>query len=241
MSVREASKDKRRARITQAARVLIHANGTDGFSMRSLAANAGVSVATPYNLFGSKRLVVLSVLQGEIDRFQGRIVNIVEDPLSTLFSLASLLTEQCCEEPTFNRSMLKFLRQEETEKQERLSIFAEVETNILVDVINASKAANQLRSSTISTVLAGFLDYSLSTLIGVWVEGLIADDELEARVTYSFCLATLASATDETVPRLREKMEYQQSRIELLRDENLTSRAAAVDMSRVPKIEARVS
>lgn len=241
MSVREASKDKRRARITQAARALIHANGTDGFSMRSLAAIAGVSVATPYNLFGSKRLVVLSVLQGEIDRFQGRIVNNVEDPLTTLFLLASLVTKQCCEEPTFNRSMLKFLRQEETEKQKPTSVFAEVESNILVDVIDASKAANQLRSSTISTVLGEFLDYSLSTLIGIWVAGLISDDELEARATYSFCLATLASATDETIPRLREKMEQLQSRIELFRDENLTSRAAAVDMSRVPKIEARVS
>ena len=241
MSVREASKDKRRARITQAARALIHTNGTNGFSMRSLAANAGVSVATPYNLFGSKRLVVLSVLQGEIDRFQGRIVDNVEDPLSTLFSLASLVTKQCCEEPTFNRAMLKFLRQEETEKQKPTSVFAEVESNILVDVIDASKAANQLRSSTISAVLGEFLDYSLSTLIGIWVAGLISDDELEARATYSFCLATLASATDETIPRLREKMEQLQSRIELLRDENLTSRAAAVDMSRVPKIEARVS
>ena len=98
-----------------------------------------------------------------------------------------------------------------------------------------------MRSSTISTVLGEFLDYSLSTLIGIWVAGLISDDELEARATYSFCLATLASATDETIPRLREKMEQLQSRIELLRDENLTSRAAAVDMSRVPKIEARVS
>ena len=241
MSVREASKDKRRARITQAARALIHANGTDGFSMRSLAANAGVSVATPYNLFGSKRLVVLSVLQGEIDRFQGRIVNNVEDPLTTLFLLASLVTKQCCEEPTFNRSMLKFLRQEETEKQKPTSVFAEVESNILVDVIDASKAANQLRSSTISTVLGEFLDYSLSTLIGIWVAGLISDDELEARATYSFCLATLASATDETIPRLRKKMDQLQSRIQLLRDENLTSRAAAVDMSRVPKIEMRVS
>jgi hypothetical protein len=43
------------------------------------------------------------------------------------------------------------------------------------------------------------------------------------------------------MPRLRKKMEQLQSRIELLRDENLTSRAAAVDMSRVPKIEARLS
>ena len=241
MSVREASKDKRRTRITQAARALIHANGIDGFSMRSLAVNAGVSIATPYNLFGSKRLVVLSVLQGEIDRFQGRVVNIVEDPLSTLFSLASLVTEQCCEEPTFNRSMLNFLIQEESETRERMSIFDDVETNILVDVIDASKAANQLRSSTISTVLADFLDYSLSTLIRIWVEGLISDDELEARVTYSFCLSTLASATDDTVPLLRKKMEQLQSRIELLRDQNPTSRAAAVDMSRVPKIEAKVS
>src|SRR5271168_2287443 len=52
---REAGKRERRRRIIEAARALIRETGNAGLSMRALAARAGVSLATPYNLFGSKR------------------------------------------------------------------------------------------------------------------------------------------------------------------------------------------
>ena len=225
MSVREASKDKRRQRITQAARALIHANGTDGFSMRSLAVNAGVSVATPYNLFGSKRLVVLSVLQGEIDRFQSKIVHDEEDPLATLFSMASLVAEQSCEEPTFHRAMLKFLRQEETETQERMSAFTDIQSNILKVIVDEAKAKKQLREDTITSVLAEYLEYSISTVLGFWVEGLISDEELESRTAYSFCLATIAFATERMRPALLAKLEEQQTSIAVSNAKNRAARA----------------
>ena len=58
---REAGKTERRQRIIRAARQLIRQTGNAGLSMRALAVRAGVSLATPYNLFGSKRAIVLAV------------------------------------------------------------------------------------------------------------------------------------------------------------------------------------
>ena len=54
-STRELGKSKRRREILAAARDLMRQSDDLGFSMRTLADRAGVSIATPYNLFGSKQ------------------------------------------------------------------------------------------------------------------------------------------------------------------------------------------
>jgi len=57
MGQRELAKAERRRRIIAAARDLIRETGNAGLSMRALAQRAGVSLATPYNLLGSKRAI----------------------------------------------------------------------------------------------------------------------------------------------------------------------------------------
>jgi AcrR family transcriptional regulator len=64
---REQAKAERRHRIVRAARDLIRETGDTDLSMRMLAQRAKVSLSTPYNLFGSKRAVVLAVLEDERD------------------------------------------------------------------------------------------------------------------------------------------------------------------------------
>jgi AcrR family transcriptional regulator len=64
---REQAKAERRHRIVRAARDLIRETGDTDLSMRMLAQRAEVSLSTPYNLFGSKRAVVLAVLEDERD------------------------------------------------------------------------------------------------------------------------------------------------------------------------------
>jgi len=54
MPSREQAKAIRRDRIVAAARELIQETEETGFSMRALAERAGVSLVTPYKLFGSK-------------------------------------------------------------------------------------------------------------------------------------------------------------------------------------------
>src|SRR5271156_2538702 len=82
---REAGKAERRGRIIRAARELIRETGNAGLSMRVLAAKAGVSLATPYNLFGSKRAIVLAVLQ-DVREFHDRFSHLrATDPLERIF------------------------------------------------------------------------------------------------------------------------------------------------------------
>jgi AcrR family transcriptional regulator len=66
MSNREEAKHKRRRQIVRDARALMQKTGDTGFSMRALAEQAGVSIATPYNLFGSKQTIMFAVLDDDL-------------------------------------------------------------------------------------------------------------------------------------------------------------------------------
>jgi AcrR family transcriptional regulator len=66
MSTRELQKNARRRAILDAARALILDGKERDFSMPTLAAKAGVSLVTPYNLFGSKSSILLEIVREDI-------------------------------------------------------------------------------------------------------------------------------------------------------------------------------
>jgi AcrR family transcriptional regulator len=66
MGTRELQKSVRRRAILDAARALIQAGKSKDFSMPSLAEKAGVSLVTPYNLFGSKSNILLEIARADI-------------------------------------------------------------------------------------------------------------------------------------------------------------------------------
>jgi len=66
MGVRELNKAARRRAILEAARVMIRDDASHDFTMPSLAERAGVSLATPYNLFGSKSSILVEIVRADI-------------------------------------------------------------------------------------------------------------------------------------------------------------------------------
>ena len=102
---REAGKIERRRRIIEAARSLIRETGNAGLSMRALAARAGVSLATPYNLFGSKRAIVLAVLD-DVREFQERFAHLKSsDPIERIFAAVHLALEYYKDDPRFYKTL----------------------------------------------------------------------------------------------------------------------------------------
>ena len=102
---REAGKAERRRQIIQAARDLIRETGNAGLSMRGLAARAGVSLATPYNLFGSKRAIVVAVLQ-DIREYEERFSTLrVADPVERIFAALDMAIEFYVGDPIFYRTV----------------------------------------------------------------------------------------------------------------------------------------
>ena len=102
---REAGKEDRRQRIIKAAHDLIRENGSAGLSMRLLAERAGVSLATPYNLFGSKSAIIWAVL-GDVREYQERFTKSrPADPIERIFSAIDLAIEFYNKDAKFYRAV----------------------------------------------------------------------------------------------------------------------------------------
>jgi len=74
-SARATGKDHRRARLIRAARDLITERADGSFSMQELAARAELSLATPYNLLGSKAAILQEVYRAETEGFRTSYYN----------------------------------------------------------------------------------------------------------------------------------------------------------------------
>jgi AcrR family transcriptional regulator len=64
--MRELQKNARRRAILDAARALMRNAKSDDFSMPTLARRAGVSLVTPYNLFGSKSNILIEIIRKDV-------------------------------------------------------------------------------------------------------------------------------------------------------------------------------
>ena len=69
-SKRQQASDERRRRVVKAAAELIGERSDGAFTMQELAERSGVSLATPYNLFGSKAAVLGQVFARQIEGYQ---------------------------------------------------------------------------------------------------------------------------------------------------------------------------
>ena len=106
---REQAKARRRTRIVRAARDLIRETGDTDLSMRMLAQRAEVSLSTPYNLFGSKRAVVLAVLEDERD-FAERFAKLDRgNSIERIFGAHELAFSYYTGDPEFYRTLWRAL------------------------------------------------------------------------------------------------------------------------------------
>jgi AcrR family transcriptional regulator len=106
---REQAKAERRLKIVRAARDLIRETGDTNLSMRMIAQRAEVSVATPYNLFGSKRAVVMAVLEDERDFLHRFKALKVENAIDRIFEAHALGAGYFIQDPDFYRPLWKAL------------------------------------------------------------------------------------------------------------------------------------
>jgi AcrR family transcriptional regulator len=82
MGTREFQKTARRRAILDAARALILDDKGRDFSMPALAAKAGVSLVTPYNLFGSKSGILVEIVREDIFEQVAGIAALPHDSLA---------------------------------------------------------------------------------------------------------------------------------------------------------------
>jgi len=110
MNLRERHKQERCDQIVLAAKQLLQDRGVAGFNMRELAETAGLSLATPYNLFGSKADILLALLDQTLDAMQAMIADLPsDDPIDRAYALVDASVAIYTSDPGYYRSVLHTL------------------------------------------------------------------------------------------------------------------------------------
>jgi AcrR family transcriptional regulator len=123
MSVRELQKNTRRRAILDAARNLILEGKDRDFSMLTLAEKAGVSLVTPYNLFGSKSSILLEIVREDIFGRIAHVEALASDSLAEwVAALSVTLAEVYYQNRHFYRRMIVALVQQQNADSQRASL-----------------------------------------------------------------------------------------------------------------------
>jgi AcrR family transcriptional regulator len=211
---REAGKAERRRRIIRAARELIRETGNAGLSMRVLAARAGVSLATPYNLFGSKRAIVLAVLE-DVREFHERFSHLrASDPLERIFLAVDLQVEIYLADPAFYKTMWAAVF--DTSDDLRTTLWNPRRDAFWRGLIGAAAEAGALAPEIDQTWLRRQLDHVFRCIMLDWVVGILEADAVAPAARHGYALLLKgASAPDWSGP-LHARILESQRRLEAL-------------------------
>lgn len=212
MSRREAAKTERRRRIIAAARDLIRETGDTGLSMRAIAARAGVSLATPYNLFGSKRAIVLAILE-DVREFHERFSRLPKnDAIKRLFSALSISIGYYAEDPGFYHTLWTAVL-DTSGKELRTAILNPQSQAFWAALIAEADQAGAFAEGIDPSLLLRNLNMTFEAVMLNWVHGAASAEELEPAVSYGYALALRGAASPDFADRLDEEVRKHQRRL----------------------------
>jgi len=196
----EESKAIRRAAILAAARNLMSASDGDSFSMRKLAQLADVSVATPYNLFGSKQAILSALLKEDTKRLELYLEDKAGDELETFFTASAVMSFVYEQHPAYHRNLISaaFRNGGPETRREMGASAVQLWQKLLEDAIGAG----YLESDVSARIFAVTFGELLLINILIWAHGLISIEEMKARNQFGVSLLLLGISTETGRTRL---------------------------------------
>jgi AcrR family transcriptional regulator len=190
-----------RQRVLDAAEWLLR-QGNGDFSMRDLAAGAGVSFATPFNQFGSKAAIMHALSDRRIDRMGARYT--AEQPqgdtLGRVLMAVTIATAVMLEEPAVNRAVMGWLGVPGPAPGKVL----ERSTALWALALGAGEGLIEARRSEAVRHLPQQLAIGFRGVLSFWTAGELSDDLLptQAREIASALLLGYEPSPNEWTPRV---------------------------------------
>ena len=194
---REKAKDERRLKIVRAARDLIRETGDTNLSMRMIAHRAEVSLATPYNLFGSKRALVMAVLEDERD-FLHRFMSLkVDNAIDRIFEANALGAGYFIQDPDFYRPLWKALLDTNGEDDTGLATPERLAQTRAAWrwLLTTAQEEDLLRRDMPVELLERTMSHLGNGLMLSWAMGTMATDELLPASGLGYALVLYSAAT----------------------------------------------
>ena len=203
-------KAKRQRAILDAAREIMAQTGEAGLTMFAVASRAGVSPATPYNLFGSKQAILTAVYEEDMVDFHANYeVRACADPLGRIFDLADLSIEHWKSSPDFYKALLIVLSRN---TGSRVDGAWSPRRSYSRRLIQKLAAAGGLEASAPLEALATALVRTLKSVGQEWVDGELTLDEAGHEVGVAFGVVLTGFVTSETKPALARILQRYQAR-----------------------------
>lgn len=208
MSLREKQMAERRTRILGSAQKLIRRTGGTDFTMNELARDAGVSPATPFNLFGTKEGLLYELLLRSLATFFSRAQACQsDDPLERVILAAEAAVDVFVENPKQLRPLYRFLLGVIDPRAR--PIFLQRSHSYWVISLEAAVAQRWMDAADADAVSSGLLAYILGTL-DLWVHNDITDAEFRDHMLQGVLVHMMPFARGKALAvlrtRLREKM-----------------------------------
>ena len=201
MARREEAKEFNRARIRAAAEEIIRSEGIEKLTMRRLAVRADVSLRTPYNLFGSKTDVLISLMEeaefelAPLDDGNGQGSSL-EQLIASLDRLEAFFDS---DEEYFRGIYAGIMTSDHLEARETaVSRSVELYRNRL------EQAADQgeLLAETDIDWLGRHLSIQLLAVLGMWGSDYFSNRDSIAQIRQSWCATLLHHCSKEQRPAL---------------------------------------
>ena len=212
MGLRERQTNERRERILESARRLIRSTGGTSFSMRALAEEAEVSLATPYNLFGSKSGVLYALLNASIENVdRAAITYSSSKPVERVLEVAGIAADVYARDPAFYRPLMQFLLgARDVEHRPR---FIAQSLHRWTRTVQAAVRHGLLSPTVDMALLARQLMINLIGVLDLWIHEELDDEAFRTQTLYGSTLLVLAHAPADARPRLVERLKTIERRL----------------------------
>lgn len=212
MASHEENKAERRVRIIHAARSLIRETGRTGLSMRALAARAGVSLATPYNLLGSKEGILKALLEADLREFRGTLAAPgPDDPIDRIFdAIAEAARLYSCDEGFYRTLFLALFEPENAELRE---FYGPGRQHFWAELLLEAAQAGLLADWVDIAALARNIRYIIAGVVHRWATSGGGSGWIEGEIGYGVSLLLCAAATPTAMGRVQARLKTYQERI----------------------------
>jgi len=205
MSLREVGKTRRRRRILDAARTLIESGGEEGFSIKPVADAAELSVATIYNLFGSKEGLLVALLMESILSFEKRLDELAPaTPIDRIGAISDLAVSEFTSEARFYRPLL-YLIEKMGSRAQLLGVIRRC-VDLGHESIGWAVETGDIQAVVEPRVLAHQIFMAFIHALRMWSSGLSSSDLFQAQVVHFRTLMLAAVANEPLRSKLHEQL-----------------------------------
>ncbi len=210
-NARALNMELRRKQIIEATREIITSEGFDALTSRKLAAAAGVSTPTLYNLIGSMDDIVTILVEQYAQKIRSHLENLVSDldGLTLFLETMNFSIDVLCEDAaTFKAIGLA------TERRTLVRDASAVDTNVenvavpvILRLLQRAQETGQLLGQIDERLLAEHCYATYRAAYLDWCRGFCSDGIFRARAHHGTFVCLLADAKDEARNSLLESID----------------------------------